>query len=142
MQLDPYEISLRHAGTHLLVEDLTQEAVWDALEQGRTFVGFDWLADSKGVEVAIRDCSSSAADPKQYEIGSQIPYRDELRLVGKSPLAAQWKIVRNGEKIAELEGDTMDIKLESAGIYRVELWLQANNEPRIWVMTSPFYVHP
>ena len=142
MQLDPYEISLRHAGTHLLVEDLTQEAVWDALEQGRTFVGFDWLADSKGVEVAIRDFNGNAANPKQYEIGSQIAFHDELRFVGKSPLAAQWKIVRNGEKIAELEGGTMDIKLESAGIYRVELWLQANNEPRIWVMTSPFYVHP
>jgi len=142
MQLDPYEISLRHAGTHLLVEDLTQEAVWDALEQGRTFVGFDWLADSKGVEVAIHDFSTSATAPKQYEIGSQIPYRDELRLVGKSPLSAHWKIFRNGEIIDELEGDAMDLKLESAGIYRVELWLQANDEPRIWVMTSPFYLQP
>lgn len=142
MQLDPYEISLRHAGTHLLVQDLTKEAVWEALEQGRTFVGFDWLADSKGVEVAIRDSGEDPTDSKQYEIGSHIPFNNELRLVGNSPLSAHWKIIRNGEKIAESDGNTMDLKIESTGIYRVEIWLQANNEPRIWVITSPFYVQP
>ncbi|MBM3964173.1 MAG: hypothetical protein FJ308_03770 [Planctomycetes bacterium] len=142
MQLDPYEVSLRHAGTHLLVEDLTKDAVWDALEQGRTFVGFDWLADSKGVEIAIRDSREGTSEPKQYEIGSHLPFHSGLRLVGKSPLSARWKIIRNGENVAELEGDTVDVKLEAAGVYRVELWLQANSEPRIWVMTSPFYVQP
>ncbi|MFN7625563.1 MAG: PHP domain-containing protein, partial [Pirellula sp.] len=142
MQLDPYEISLRHAGTHLLVEDLTKEGVMDALEQGRTFVGFDWLADSKGVQVAMLDAKENAAQPKQHQIGSHIPFHDELRLVGKSPLSAHWKIVRNGKVFVELDGDAVDVKIESDGIYRVEIWLQANNEPRIWVMTSPFYVQP
>ncbi|MCE2810065.1 MAG: hypothetical protein LW850_06640, partial [Planctomycetaceae bacterium] len=37
LQLDPYRYSLRHAGTHLLVSELTQEAVWNALDEGRSF---------------------------------------------------------------------------------------------------------
>lgn len=32
VQLDPYEYSLRHAGTYLLVQELTQPAVWMALQ--------------------------------------------------------------------------------------------------------------
>src|SRR5262249_4053620 len=30
IQLDPYEVSLRHVGTHLLLTELSEKAVWDA----------------------------------------------------------------------------------------------------------------
>jgi hypothetical protein len=43
LRLDPYENSLRHVGTHLLMEKLSREEVWRALEAGRAFVAFDWL---------------------------------------------------------------------------------------------------
>src|SRR5262249_15747217 len=41
-RLDPYENSLRHVGTHLLLKDLSEKAVWEALEAGRAYVAFDW----------------------------------------------------------------------------------------------------
>src|SRR5581483_8030572 len=51
-RLDPYECSLRHVGTHLLLSELSEKAVWDALEAGRAFVAFDWLADATGFDFA------------------------------------------------------------------------------------------
>ena len=52
IRLDRYEHSLRHVGTHLLMSELTEKGVWDALESGRGFVAFDWLADSTGFDFA------------------------------------------------------------------------------------------
>src|SRR5262249_23437631 len=37
LQLDPYENSLRHVGTHLLLTSLSEKAVREALEAGRAF---------------------------------------------------------------------------------------------------------
>src|SRR5262249_51309436 len=50
LQLDRYEYSLRHVSTHLLMKELTKEAVWEALEAGRAYVAFDWIADPRGFD--------------------------------------------------------------------------------------------
>ena len=54
---DPYECSLRHVGTHLLVSDFSERGVRKSLEEGRAFVAFDWLADATGFDFAAgTDC--------------------------------------------------------------------------------------
>lgn len=56
LRIDPYEHSLRHVGTRLLVpaeEELTREAVREALRAGRAYVAFDWLADATGFDFAL-----------------------------------------------------------------------------------------
>ena len=50
--LDPYENSLRHVGTHLLLTEFSEKGVRESLESGRAFVAFDWLADSTGFDFA------------------------------------------------------------------------------------------
>ncbi len=52
---DPYENSLRHVGTHLLLTELNQKAVQESLEAGRAFVAFDWLADATGFDFAAKN---------------------------------------------------------------------------------------
>jgi hypothetical protein len=96
VQMDPYEYSLRHAGTYLLVEKLSQPAVWNALENGRTFVAFDWLADAQGFTLAALQQTGSGEN--RHEIGSQVALaKGPIHLVGKSPIAskvdtqAQWR---------------------------------------------------
>ena len=72
LQIDPYECSLRHVGTHLLMRDLTQEDVWDALGKGRAYVAFDWLCDATGFDFAAE------ADGKRFEMGSQVSLAEAL----------------------------------------------------------------
>ena len=157
LQLDPYQNSLRHAGTHILVNELSQEGVWEGLEEGRTFVAFDWLADAKGLDVALIETSETQSNTR-HEIGSRLEWKKiqgiasgELhqgpRLVGQSPLAANWKVYRStsestGELVLEAHGERLDWAIPTAGNYRIELWLELLGQPHCWILTSPFYLKP
>ncbi len=134
MRLDPYENSLRHVGTHLLMPELTREAVWQALEEGRAFVAFDWMADATGFDIAAESAG------KRHEMGSHLPLADDLRLAGRAPLAARWKLIKNGISLSESTGSSFEARIDQAGRYRVELWLDVAGVEHIWILSNPFYV--
>jgi hypothetical protein len=132
--LDRYEFSLRHVGTHLLMPELTKQAVWDALEAGRAYVAFDWLADATGFDFA------AVAPGHRYEMGSRVPFSKELRLQGRAALPVKWKLLRNGKVISESTGPTLDVAVSEPGIYRSEAWLNVAGEETIWVLSNPVYI--
>ncbi len=134
--LDPYENSLRHVGTHLLLTEVSKKAVWDALETGRAYVAFDWLADATGFDFA------AVSPAKHYEMGSRITFEKDLRLQGKAPLPAKWKIIRNGKVISESTGRSLDLPVTEPGNYRAEAWLDIAGEEMIWVLSNPVYIRP
>ena len=134
LRLDPYEKSLRHVGTHLLMTELSQPAVWDALNHGRAFVAFDWMADATGFDFALESAGS------RQEMGSQLKYAEGMTLSGQSPLPAQWKLIRNGKLEREFDGDSFHTPVTTSGNYRVELWLKLAGEDRIWILSNPIYV--
>src|SRR5262249_1874032 len=84
LQLDPYECSLRPVGTPLLLSELSEKAVREALEAGRAFVAFDWLGDATGFDYAARSAS------RRYEMGSRIPLEDGLKVHARAPLPGRW----------------------------------------------------
>ena len=134
IRLDPYENSLRHVGTHLLMTELTQPAVWQALERGRAFVAFDWLADASGFDFA------ATVSGERHEMGSRLKLTSELQLIGRAPLSAHWKLMRNGKLLSDTTGRTLEVKLTEPGNYRAELWLEVAGEERIWILSNPIYV--
>jgi hypothetical protein len=132
--LDPYEKSLRHVGTHLLLTELTEQAVREALEAGRAFVGFDWLADSTGFDFA------AFIDSQRYEMGSQLAWSRGMTLRGQAPLPVHWRLVRNGTLIQEFSGRALDYAVPEPGNYRVEAWLDIAGEHMIWILSNPLYI--
>lgn len=134
LRLDPYENSLRHVGTHLLVTELSQPAVWQALNNGRAFVAFDWMADATGFDFAAQ------SGGVRHEVGTQFKYSPETKLTGQSPLPAKWKLLRNGELVSQSDGRTFEASVNAAGNYRVELWLNIAGEDRIWILSNPIYI--
>lgn len=133
-QLDPYECSLRHVGTHLLLPERTVDAVREALERGRAFVAFDWLADATGFDFAAETAG------RRHEMGSRLARANDLKLTGAAPLDATWKLVRDGAAIHEAEGREFTYAVTDTGNYRVELWLKVAGEPRAWILSNPFYI--
>jgi hypothetical protein len=133
-RLDPYECSLRHVGTHLLLRELSDKAVWEALEAGRAFVAFDWLADATGFDFAV------LSPHGRREMGSRLPFANGLRLCAHAPLPVHWKLVRNGRVLTESAGRTLDWPVAEAGNYRVEAWLTVAGENMIWILSSPIYL--
>jgi len=135
LRLDAYENSLRHVGTHLLMTDLSQPEVWQALKQGHAFVAFDWLTDATGFDFA------AIVGDTRHEMGSSLKLKPGLQFIGQSPLAAHWKLMRNAQLFAESDGDRLVKTIDQAGIYRVELWLNVAEESRLWVLSNPIYVN-
>lgn len=136
MQLDPYECSLKHVATHLLMKDFSVGSVWEALQAGRAFVAFDWIADSTTFNVHLD------ADGTRLEMGSESTHRAKTRLVGQAPLPAHWKLIRNGTVVSDCHGTNASFPIDQPGRYRTELWLTVANEEQIWIITNPFYVNP
>lgn len=134
LQLDAYQNSLHHVGTHLLLTELSQPAVWQALKLGHAFVAFDWLADATGFDFAV------VAGSVRHEMGSSLKSTTNLLFSGQSPLKAHWKLICNGQSVAESDGDRFSMAVEGPGIYRVELWLNVAGELRLWVLSNPIYV--
>lgn len=138
LQLDKYENSLRHVGTHLLVKELSRESVWDALSAGRAFVAFDWIADSSGFDASV----ISPDTPERYEIGSRMRWKQNMKIEARSPLPCTWRLMRSGEEVTVGQGKQFEYELKEPGIYRIESRLQVAGEERIWVLINPFYIEP
>jgi hypothetical protein len=134
LQIDPYEYALRHVGTHLLMRDLTQDEVWDALANGRAFVAFDWLCDARGFDFA------AVAPQERFELGSQVRWRPGLIFRGQAPHAGSWRLIRDGELAAESTGDACEFPVQRPGIYRAEVWLDVAGERKPWILSNPIYV--
>ncbi len=134
LELDPYERSFRHVSTHLLLHEVTPESVWQALEESRAYVAFDWLADPTGFVYR------ADAGEESWPIGAEIKMTDGLRLRAEAPQAAKMKLLRNGEVVAENEEGVLDFTVDKPGVYRVEAWLTLVGEPRPWILTNPIYV--
>lgn len=134
MQLDRYEFSLRHVGTHVLARELTRPAIEEALAAGRAFVAFDWIADSRGF-----DCHLAAADGR-HEMGSVLSWSEGLQLRAAAPLPGHWRVIRDGECIHEADGRELSLPVAKPGNHRVELSLDVAGEPHLWVLGNPFYL--
>ncbi len=134
MQLDGYEYALRHAATHLLMKNQSKEATWEALKTGRAFVGFDWMANSRGFDFYLKQ------GKKRWEMGEKMPWTEGLSLVGKAPLEGHWKIFHNGKVIQESDGSDLNRVITQPGVYRAEVWLNMVGESRIWILSNPIYV--
>jgi hypothetical protein len=135
-QLDPYDSSLRHVGTHLLMNELSEKAVWEALKAGRAFVAFDWIADAAGFDFAAKGPSG------RCEMGSQLPLGAGLKLHAQAPLAVHWKLLRSGKTAHQSDGRSLEVPVSEPGNYRVEAWLKVAGEEMVWILSNPIYVVP
>jgi hypothetical protein len=73
-------------------------------------------------------------------MGSDISFTDDLTLKSGAPLNGTFKVIHNGREIHHSRGRSLDISVKEPGMYRVEVWLNFPDEPRIWILSNPIYV--
>jgi hypothetical protein len=134
LDLDPYVRSFRHVSTHLLLTEINEATVRQALADGRAYVAFDWIADPTGfVYQADRGADN-------WPIGSEVPLAEDLRLRAEAPLEGQFKVIRDGTAVLDQSAAAIDFPVKEPGVYRVEVWLNLAGENRPWILTNPIYV--
>jgi hypothetical protein len=134
LDLDPYARSFRHVSTHLLLKEINEDSVWEALKASRAYVAFDWFADPTGFVY------QAARGDETFPIGSEVSLGDGVKLRAEAPLAGKFKLIRDGEVVTEQDGPAIDVAIERPGVYRVEVWLTLAGEARPWILTNPIYV--
>ena len=134
LQLDPYEQSLRHVGTHVLATELSRDAIQEGLVKGRAFVAFDWIADARGFDFQAEDGNG------RHEMGSHVALSGSPVLRGRAALPGHWKVFNRGELVHEADGAALEYVPTAPGNHRVELWLDVAGRSLPWVLSNPIYV--
>ena len=134
LDFDPYVYSFRHVSTHLLLKNVSEAEVRQALGDGRAYVAFDWFADPTGFVYRAERGTDN------WPIGGEVPFAEGLQLRAEAPLEGRFKLVRDGESILDQSGPALDFLVDRPGVYRVEVWLKVAGEDRPWILTNPIYV--
>jgi hypothetical protein len=140
IDLDPYDRSFRHVSTHLLMNEITRDAVWDALQNGRAYVAFDWMSDPTGFAYVVEHTEQE--ESKQSPMGSQVSWVPNMTLRAEAALPVDWKLLRDGEVVSESSGKRIGFDVDQPGVYRIEAWLSFLGEPRPWILSNPIYIRP
>lgn len=131
LELDPYERMVRYSATHILANELTEEALCASLEMGRVFVAFDMIADARGFVFFAED------GPAKAVMGESIPWSSTLRLRAAAPHAGRLKVLHDGAVVHQVEGTELDFQPTEPGNYRVEVELYIVDQWVPWIYSNP-----
>ena len=131
---DPYEVSFRYVGTHLLATEATENALFQALTAGRAYVSFDWLANPSGFRYFATGTDGT------IEMGGAVKAANQATLTVRPNMSCQIRLLRSGVEVARVEGAELTHAAREPGIYRAECWVQIAGESRPWIYSNPIYV--
>lgn len=132
---DPYERSLRYDNNHLLVKEVSEQSLPEALREGRNYVAFDMLCDATGFVFLAK------AGDRQAVTGEAIPYAQGATLQVASPLPGKAILMRDGVKVGEAEGRTASFNADAPGKYRIEFDVKIMDQWLPWVYTNPINLY-
>lgn len=133
-ELGPYERMVRYSATHILANELTEEALCASLKQGRVFVAFDMIADARGFVFFAED------GPLKAVMGEAMPLTETVRLRAASPHLGRIKVLRDGAVVHQVEGTELDFKPTERGNYRVEVELNIVGNWVPWIYSNPLRI--
>jgi hypothetical protein len=133
-QIDPYGLSFGLVRTHILAKELTESEVLRALAAGHAYVGFDTFSDSTGFVFWAGNGTFQGLQ------GDEVRQGPGLILTIDSPIVGLMELVRNGVVIRTATTAHLDVPVEEAGVYRVQISLKISGRWRPWIFSNPIYV--
>jgi PHP domain len=138
----PYEFHFRGVNTHvLLTEPLTGDSnadrklVYDAMGNGRAFIGYDLPAPTKGFRFTAQ------GRDKNVIMGEEIPAKGGVTLQAKLPLSAEIRLIKDSGLIQKWEKQTICTHITTEpGVYRIEAYRNYLGRKRGWIYSNPIYV--
>lgn len=139
-----YDFLFSCVNTHILLSspmigdlEIDRALIYDALRNGRTFVGYDLIGSTRGFRFSAQGMDGAA------EMGDTLRIKSGITLQTLAPQRAHIKIIRHGEVVAENEfNDALVYTAQEPGAYRVEVWKEHLGKPRCWILSSPIYIVP
>jgi hypothetical protein len=140
--LFPYKFHFSAINNHLLIasplsgeykED--RRLILDALSQGRSYIGYDLPASTRGFTFKAHGKEKTAW------IGEEVSAKNGVTIQIRLPRPAECHLLRNG-KIEKMwrKRDLCTHITTQPGVYRVEVYLQYLGRKRSWILSNPIYV--
>jgi hypothetical protein len=125
--------------THVCVPPPTGNGVADttallnALGAGCAYLALDWVAPAAGFSFEARSGSGSV------QMGAEAP-AGEWELRARLPRPATIRLIRDGVRIAERRGDSLEHLATAPGVWRVEASIEVGGLRRTWIVSNPIYL--
>ena len=135
--LDPYPVSFKFVGTHILAPKVERDAIFDALRAGHAYFSFDWIADATGFSFTAQQ------DGQRFLMGDEVAFQPGISLTAALPLPARLRLIKDGGQVAlggPAERSALRYEVKGKGVYRLEAWLQVGDESLPWIYSNPIYV--
>jgi hypothetical protein len=141
-KLFPYTHLFRCVNTHVLCrESLIGELeydralIYDALRNGRTWVGYDRPYSTRGFRFVIRSGSDGAVP------GQELKRLGAITADVKLPASGRIHLLRDGQVIKRTLGTSLNHTSVEPGIYRVEVYRRYKAHRVGWIFSSPIYIY-
>jgi len=129
VEIFPYKVLFKSIHNHVLFPSplvkgnskqkiaKSKVAIYEALAYGRSFIANDYHANSKGFQFFIK------SGKKKFSMGDYLDFSEKISLYVSLPVpSADIKIVCNGDVIAEIQSDKIELEIKKPGVYRVEVY--------------------
>lgn len=143
LDLDPYYRSFQNVSTHVFAPELTEAAIRAALRDGHAYVSHDWMCDPSGFAFELVAPRLAGADQKPRSrviMGDEVTFAPGQKLTARFPVDCHIRLLFSGKIISEKDAESLEVTVDSPGVYRVEGWLDVAGERRPWVYSNPIYV--
>lgn len=138
----PYEFLFRAVNTHVLTErpltgaaDQDRRLLFDALGNGRCFVGYDLPAPTHGFRFRATSDRGAAQMGDSLSLGFGVTFQIF------APLRCRIRLLCDGEILSTwYDSDQVTYTSNQPGAYRVEAYLPFEGQERTWVLSNPIYV--
>jgi hypothetical protein len=138
----PYEYLFRCVNTHVLTYrpltgniDEDRSIIFQALRDGRAYVGYDLPASTHGFRFSAQGHNFSTVMGGWIRLGHGVT----LQMV--SPLMADMRLLKDGKVIQrETEGTHRTYIASEPGVYRVEVYIEYKGKLRGWIFSNPIFV--
>lgn len=138
----PYEFLFRAVNTHVLTSDplsgdpdLDRRRLFLNLRRGRSFVGFDLPASTRGFRF------SAASDQGQAIMGESIRPQFGVSLQIRAPQRCRLRLLCDGEIVREWTDQDQAIEsTQRPGAYRVEAYIRYKGKERTWILSNPIFI--
>lgn len=132
IRFDPYDVMFAFARTHiLLVDKLSKESIYDALQAGHCYGSIDALGNPKGFSFVLKKNSEVVGI-----MGDEVEFSPSLKIEVELPVKAKINLLKDGSIIKETLSKSFRMDVSEKGVYRVE----AFRKNKLWLFSNPIYI--
>ena len=142
----PYEMLFQTINTHVLLDEelssdlpTAKKQIYDALREGRFFIGSDYLNPSTGFRFSAINTVNSE---EEFLMGCEVAHSNYTALRILSPSSRGLiRVIKNGKEVYQSREQLLVFKVLKPGTFRVEVqWTLRTGKTIPWIYSNPIYV--